>query len=135
MAGLMDRLARAVEKGLDQALGKLTGTDEDALRAHAENARRNAGRRKGSKALRRKPSPPPADRPDIPQDWLCEFGPSIGIYKGEEIPEWVQDNAGRRYYLDGTCEYDSATDRPLFGKELGEKVRVIAPGLVYRLRA
>lgn len=70
----------------------------------------------------------------IPQDWLCQFGPSIGQYKGEEIPEWVEDNAGRRYFLDGTCEYDNENRRPLLGQAHGADVRVIAPGLVYRRR-
>lgn len=55
------------------------------------------------------------------------YGPSIGRYMGQDIPEWHERADGRRYHYSGVCGL-----HPDF-KSLAHGQVVVGPGLIYQL--
>lgn len=59
------------------------------------------------------------------------FGPSIGTYKGRDIPDWIDspDRGGRHVY-DRIAIEDR--DGGVLLAQLGDDEFVVAPGLIYK---
>jgi hypothetical protein len=60
---------------------------------------------------------------------ITDRGPSIGTYKGRDIPEWL-DKAGERFGYDRIAMEDRDGTTPL--AQLRPDEFVVAPGLIYR---
>jgi hypothetical protein len=60
---------------------------------------------------------------------ITDRGPSIGTYRGQDIPAWL-DKAGERFSYDRPAMEDSDGTTPL--AQLRPDEFVVAPGLIYR---
>jgi hypothetical protein len=60
---------------------------------------------------------------------ITDQGPSIGTYRGRDIPDWL-DKAGQRFAYDRPAMQDRDGTTPL--AQLRPDEFVIAPGLIYR---
>ena len=64
---------------------------------------------------------------------ILEKGPSIGTYQQKPIPAYVVNDAGNRFEFHRIARRDQDGRAPL--SQLGKRELVIAPGLIYRMRA
>lgn len=64
---------------------------------------------------------------------LLEKGPSIGTYQQKPIPAYVVNEVGNRFEFDRIAKTDRDGCAPL--SQLGKWEIVIAPGLIYRMKA
>jgi hypothetical protein len=63
-----------------------------------------------------------------PDRHIIEHGPSVGTYKGRDIPAWIKAASGRMADYVGICGPSVDLDTLAAGQS------VIAPGLVYQDR-
>jgi hypothetical protein len=64
----------------------------------------------------------------VKRPYFVKLGPPIGMYLGEEIPEYIEDEDGSQYIFQGTTESVNTLEQIA-----DSGVAVLPPGLIYRL--